>query len=72
MMNLYIRARYAISSLPNAAVVLIGAAMGGLVIYLGGSFHIGSWFMNGSSAYVPAIATGAATALLMRYLLRRA
>jgi hypothetical protein len=70
MMKLYIRARYPISSLPNAAVALIGAAVGGLVIYLGGSFHIGSWFVTGSSAYVPAIATGAATALLIRYLLR--
>ena len=71
-MKFYIRAREAIASLSNLSAALIGAAIGGLLIYLGANFHIGSWFANGASAYLLAMIWGAVTALLIRYLLRRA
>jgi hypothetical protein len=53
-------------------VALIGAAIGVTLIYLGRNFHIGSWFVSGALAYVPAMIVGAISALLIRYLLRRA
>jgi hypothetical protein len=68
----YIRAREAIASLSYLSAAVIGAAIGGLIILLGGHFHIGSWFLAGTQAYVPAILSGAVTALLIRYLLKRA
>jgi hypothetical protein len=58
--------------LSNLSAALIGAAIGGLLIRLGTNFHIGAWFANGATAYVLAMIWGAATALLIRYLLRRA
>ena len=72
MMTFYIRARYAISSLSSSSIALIGATIGGLLIYFGRNFHIGSWFVTGTDAYFPAIIAGAVTALLIRYLLRHA
>jgi hypothetical protein len=71
LMNLYVRSRDAISSLSYVSVALIGAAIGGLVILLGGHFHVGSWFVSGTQAYIPSMIAGAIIALLIRYLLRR-
>jgi hypothetical protein len=70
--HIFIRARDALSALPNPAVALIGGTIGAIVICLGGNFRIGSWFVSGAQAYAPAMIAGALTALLIRYLLRRA
>jgi len=72
LLKFHIRAREAIASLSGLSAALMGAAIGGLLIFLGANFHIGSWFANGTTAYVLAIIWGAATALAIRYLLRRA
>ena len=71
MMNLYVRIQYGLSSLSNGSAALIGAGIGGLMIYLGRNFRVGSFFLSGPSAYVPAIIFGAISAVLIRYLLRR-
>lgn len=53
-------------------VGLVGAVLGLSAIYFGLNFHIGQWFISGSAAYIPAALGGAASALLVQYLLRYA
>ncbi|MBN8988396.1 MAG: hypothetical protein J0H42_09120 [Rhizobiales bacterium] len=53
----------------KAIIAFIGAAVGALLIYFGLNFHIGSWWLSGAAAYVPAAIAGAVTALLIRTLL---
>jgi hypothetical protein len=71
LLKLYVAVRQVTESLSNLSAALIGAVIGGLLIFFGANFHLGSWFADGTTAYALAILWGAMTALAIRYLLRR-
>jgi hypothetical protein len=55
----------------KAITALVGALIGVIAIWGGMRFHIGSWYVDGSWAYVASAVTLALVALVVRWTLRK-